>query len=204
MLTNSPFFPFPDALLGCISVPSSAECARHTPLSEVDLFSKIRRKVVTRRLGVYPFPHQPSAPCTLLRRKLICSRKFIVKLCVLFLSGIYPCAAWVVSAPVHDTGLLLRHAASPASAGLGCSFSDECDTSPTETLRNLHLTGSRYLLQLADGGLLPTYNSRTAVSMYEERAARRSSSATLARTGAMNEIICSTLASSSGIPRERI
>lgn len=147
-------------LFGCISVPSSVECARHTLSPEAELSSKIHRKVLR--------------------------------------------AVWVVPARVRKTGLLLQYATSTASEGSGCSFSDECDTSPTETLRNLHLTGSRYLLQLVDGSLLPTYNSRTAVSMYEERAARRSSSATLARTGAMNEIICSTLASASGIPRERI
>ena len=156
MLTNSPFLPFPDALLW------------------VYIRLLISRKVVRAVLG-----------------------------CISVSSSVVR-AAWVVSAPVHDAGLLLRHTTSPASAGSGCSFSDECDTSPTETLRNFHLTGSRYLLQLADCSLLPTYNSRTAVSTYEERAARRSSSATLARTGAMNEIICSTLASSSGIPRERI
>ena len=164
-----------------------------------------------RCLGVYPFPHQSSAPCTLLLQELICPRKYVAKSCALLgcisvslISRKVVRAVWVVSSPVHDTGLLLQHTTSPASAGSGCSFSDECDTSPTEPLRNFHLTGSRYLLQLAPGTLLLTYSSRTAVSIYEERAARRSSSATLARTGAMNEIICSTLASSSVIPRERI
>lgn len=62
-------------------------------------------------------------------------------------------AVWVVPARVRKTGLLLHHAASLASAGLGCSLSDECDISPTEMLRDLHLTGSRYLLQIADGSL---------------------------------------------------
>lgn len=178
-----------------MSVSSSVECARHTPSSEANLSSKIHRKVVCAVLGVCPLlssvecaRYTPSSEADLSSK----NRRKVVRV------------VWVVSAPGHDTGLLLQHAASPASAGSGCSFSDECDTSPTETLRNFHLTGSRYLLQLADCSLLPTYNSRTAVSMYEERAARRSSSATLARTGAMNEIICSTLASSSGIPRERI
>ena len=69
---------------GCISVPSSVECAQHTPSSEADLFSKIRRKVVTCCLGVYPFPHQSSASCTLLRRKRIYPRKSIAKLCAPF------------------------------------------------------------------------------------------------------------------------
>ena len=158
MLTNSPFLPFPDVPFGCISVPSSVECVLHTPSSEAYLSSKIRRKVVTRRLGVYPFPHQSSAPGTLLLRKLIYPRKSVAKLCVLF--GVY--IRFLISrvrclggfrAPVHDAGLLLRHATSLASEGSGCSFSDECDASPTETLRDLHLTGSRYLLQLADGSL---------------------------------------------------
>ena len=62
-------------------------------------------------------------------------------------------AVWVVPARVRKTGLVLHYAAFLAFAGLGCSFSDGCDTSPTETLRELHLTGSRYLLQLADGSL---------------------------------------------------
>ena len=139
MLTNSPFLPFPDVPFGCISVPSSAECARHTPSSEADLFSKIHRKVVTRRLGIYPFPHQSSAPGTLLLRKLICSRKSVAKLCVPFgcisVSSSAECArhtpspeadlsskihrkvvraVWVVPARVRTTGLLLYYAASPA------------------------------------------------------------------------------------------
>ena len=191
MLTNSPFLPFPHqsnapctllrrkliysrksvaklcVLFGCISVPSSAECARHAPSSEANLSSKNRRKVVRAvwvyirslisrvrpahsffgsgsilknpsqscacRLGVYPFPHQPSAPGTLLLRKLICSRKSIAKL---------RRAVWVLPARVRTTGLLLHYAASPAFAGLGCSFSDGCDTSPTETLRNLQESSS--------------------------------------------------------------
>ena len=167
-----------DAPFGYISVSSSVECARPTPSSEADLFSKIRRKVVTCCLGVYPFPHQPSAPGTLLRRKLICSRKSVAKLCVSFgcisVPSSVECARptpssetdlsskihrkvvradWVVPARVRTTGLLLHYSTSPASAGLGCSFSDGCDTSPTETLRNFHLTGSLYLLQFADGSL---------------------------------------------------
>ena len=84
MLTNSQFLLFPDVPFGYISVSSSTECARHTPSSEADLSSKIHRKVVTRRLGVYPFPHQSSAPGILLRRKLIYSRKTVARLCVLF------------------------------------------------------------------------------------------------------------------------
>ena len=198
---------------GCRSVSSSVECAQHTPSSEADLSSKIRRKVVravwvyirslisrvrpahsffgsgsilenpsqscARRLGVYPFPHQPSAPGTLLLRKRICSRKSIAKLCVPFgcisVSSSAECArhtpssdadlsskirrkvvraVWVVPARVRKTGLLLHYATSPAFAGLGCSFSDGCDTSPTETLRESSSDRcSRYILQLADGSL---------------------------------------------------
>ena len=178
MLTNNPFLPFPDALFGYISVSSSAECARHTPSSEADLSSKIHRKVVTRRLGVYPFPHQSSAPGTLLRRKRICPRKSVAKLCVPFgcisVPSSVECARHTPSSEadlfskIHRKVVTRRlggfrpsaHNRSfavlrgfPSLAGLGCSFSDGCDTSPTETLRNLHLTGSRYILQLADGSL---------------------------------------------------
>ena len=70
-------------------------------------------------------------------------------------------AVWVVPARVRKTGLLLHHATSPALRACVVlsvmnvipPHSDGCDTSPTETLRNLHLTGSRYLLQIADGSL---------------------------------------------------
>lgn len=132
MLTNSPFLPFPDAplgvypfpyqsnapgtlllrkliyprksvaklcvLLGCISVPSSAECARHAPSSEADLSLKIHRTVVTCCLG----GSRPSAH----NRAFAAQRGF------------------------------------PSLAGLGRSFSDGCDTSPTETLRNLQESSS--------------------------------------------------------------
>ena len=89
-----------------------------------------------------PFLHQSSAPGTLLLRKRSYPRKSIAKLCVPF--GWFPpeCAQQVFCCTTRLP---------PAFAGLGCSFSDGCDTSPTEILRKLHLTGSRYLLQFADG-----------------------------------------------------
>ena len=142
-------------------------------MSEADLFSKIRRKVVRAVwvyirflisrvrpahsfvgsgsilenpsqscaccLGIYPFPHQSSAPGTLLRRKLIYPRKTVAKLCELFgrisVPSSVECArhtpsseadlsskirrkvvraVWVLPAPVRKTGLLLHNAASPA------------------------------------------------------------------------------------------
>ena len=122
------------------------------PSSKADLSSKIHRKVVTRRLGVYPFPHQSSAPGTLLRRKRIYPRKSIAKLCVLF--------GWFPPECAQQVFCCTTRLPQPSRAWVVLSVmdvtpphSDGCDASPTETLRNLHLTGSRYLLQLADGSL---------------------------------------------------
>lgn len=118
-------------------------------------------------MGVYPFPHQPSAPGTLLRRKRICSRKSIAKLCMPFgcisVSSSVECALHTpsseadLSSKIHRKVVTRRLGGSrpsalgrsfaalrgfPSLAGLGCSFSDGCDTSPTETLRNLQESSS--------------------------------------------------------------
>ena len=152
MLTNSPFLPFPDAPYGCISVPSSVECARHTPSSEADLSSKIHRKVV-RAVWVYirslisrvrPAHSFVGSESILENPSQSCDAPFgwfppgcaqQVFCCTTRLPQ--PLRAWVVLS-VMD--VIPPH-------------SDGCDISPTETLRNPHLTGSRYLLQLADGSL---------------------------------------------------
>lgn len=62
-------------------------------------------------------------------------------------------AVWVVPARVRKTGLLLHYAAFLALRVWVVLSVMDVMPPPTETLRNLHLTGSRYLLQLADGSL---------------------------------------------------
>lgn len=62
-------------------------------------------------------------------------------------------AVCVVPARVRKTGLLLHYAAFLALRVWVVLSVMDVMPPPTETLRNLHLTGSRYLLQLADGSL---------------------------------------------------
>lgn len=68
MLTNSPFLPFPDALLWMY----------------IRFLYQSQSRARCFCSGVYPLPHQSSAPDTLLLRKRIYPRKSIAKSCALF------------------------------------------------------------------------------------------------------------------------